>query len=351
MQFGTINVSGQIHQSNAGGIQVGSGSSATRPATAVGTIRFNTDFTRLELNNGASWANVGLGDVSSVALTGVANAITVSGGPITTSGTFVLSLAGELAGINALATTGLVERTGAGAYTTVATLPVANGGTGAVSAPAALTALGALPTAGGSMTGTLTLAADPASALQASTKSYVDNSIATAISTDTYTATAAGGLLLTAKAFSANTTSVTTGIVGGNIAVRSTASTGQTLLSSGTAGAEAAWGALNLASANAVTGTLGLANGGTGGTTAATARTSLVVPSIFRESFTNANLTTGILSVTHSLGQQYVHVMVTDNTNALVVPDSILMTNTTSTSIDFTSYGTLTGTYNVVVIG
>lgn len=38
----------------------------------------------------------------------------------------------------------------------------------------ALTTLGALPKAGGTMTGALTLAADPASALQAATKQYVD---------------------------------------------------------------------------------------------------------------------------------------------------------------------------------
>ncbi len=352
MEFGKLLVAGAIQQTANSGIQIAVGNTATRPANAVGTMRYNTDLTSVEVNSGSAWSN--LGSVASVAMTGVTNAITVSGGPITTSGTFSLALAGELAGINALATTGIVERTGAGTYTAIATLPVANGGTGATTAANALVALGALPTAGGTMTGTLTLAADPVSSLQASTKSYVDNSIATAISTDTYTASAAGGLILTGKAFSANTTSVTTGLVSGNIAVRSTATSGQTLLSSGTAGAEASWGALNLASANAVTGLLGIANGGTGAATAAAARTNLGVPGSYRTSFTSASLVSNLLTVTHNLGQQFVSPTIYDNTNSVLMPDNIIMTNSTTTTIDFTSFNTsntLVGTWNVLLIG
>jgi hypothetical protein len=81
------------------------------------------------------------------------------------------------------------------------------------------------------------------------------------------TYSAGSGLTLTGTSFSANTTGTTTGVVGGNIAVRSTATTGQVLRSSGVSGNEAAWGAVNLASSDAVTGTLPVANGGTGGTT------------------------------------------------------------------------------------
>lgn len=54
-------------------------------------------------------------------------------------------------------------------------LPIANGGTNASSAASALSNLGGAPIASPTFTGTVTLAADPVSALQAATKQYVDN--------------------------------------------------------------------------------------------------------------------------------------------------------------------------------
>jgi hypothetical protein len=445
MDVGNILVHGSLKQTANTAIQIAVGTTANRPANQAGLVRYNSDLSRYETNNGTAWSNIGAGDgtVTSISLTGVANAITVSGSPITGAGTLTLALAGELAGLSAISTNGLVARTAAGTYTprTMAASAVAGAqgititnGDGVAGAPVigfTITGLTAEAGAiagtntlamndgtnnlkatftqvatfmdtlfvnqgGDTMTGALVLAADPASALQAatksyvdnaavtattnaqsnsvlkagstmtgllvlsadptaplgaSTKSYVDNSIATAISTDTYTASAAGGLLLTGKAFSANTTSASTGLVGGNIAVRSTALTGQVLRSTGTAGAEATWGALDLTNANAVTGALAVANGGTGGATAAIARTNLVVPSIFRASFTNATLVSNALTVTHNLSQQFVHVTVTDNNNKIIQPDDITMTSTSASTVDLTSYGALTGTWNVTVIG
>ena len=355
MDVGSLILHGNFRQVSNSGVQIAVGNTTQRPTAAAGFVRFNTDVSRFETNNGAAWANIGLGDgtVSNVSVTSGTSGITVVGNAVTTTGTFVLNLAGELAGLNALAANGLVQRTGAGTYSAVATVPVASGGTGANTAVAALTNLGALPTAGGIMTGTLTLAADPTSPLQASTKSYVDNSVATAVNTavasDTYTAGA--GLTLSAKQFAANTSGITVGLVSNALVVRSTATAGQTLLSSGTAGAEATWGALNLASNAAVTGVLPVTNGGTGATTAAAARAALGVPGVFRLAFTSATLASNLLTVTHNLGQQFVQVSVTDNNNNYIEPDNVTMTSTTVTTIDFTSFATITGTYNVVVIG
>lgn len=73
------------------------------------------------------------------------------------------------------------------------TVAIANGGTGAVTAPLALAALGAVALAGSTMTGALILNADPTTALQASTKGYVDTKISALGSVFDYRGTLAGG--------------------------------------------------------------------------------------------------------------------------------------------------------------
>ena len=80
---------------------------------------------------------------------------------------------------------------------------------------------------------------------------------------------AGAGLTKTGDTLAVNTSGSSTGISSNNVIVRSTGTTGQVLRSTGTAGAEATWGALNLASTSAVTGTLAVGNGGTGTTTLA----------------------------------------------------------------------------------
>ncbi len=71
----------------------------------------------------------------------------------------------------------------------------------------------------------------------------------------------------------------------------------------------------------------------------------------YTASFTNASLTSGVLTVTHNLAQQYVTCQVYDNANKQVLPDEITLSSTTALAVDLTSFGTLSGTYNVVVAG
>jgi len=81
---------------------------------------------------------------------------------------------------------------------------------------------------------------------------------------------AGAGISITGNTVSADTDGVSLGLENGGVSdtdrliVRSTATTGQVLRSVGVDGSAATWGALNLASANAVTGTLNEINGGTG---------------------------------------------------------------------------------------
>ncbi|WP_395406316.1 hypothetical protein ACHMW6_06490 [Pseudoduganella sp. UC29_106] len=58
----------------------------------------------------------GAGTVTSVNITAPAAGITVSGGPVTTSGAITLTLADDLAALEALSGTGILERTGANTY-------------------------------------------------------------------------------------------------------------------------------------------------------------------------------------------------------------------------------------------
>jgi len=95
-----------------------------------------------------------------------------------------------------------------------------------------------------------------------------------------------------------------------------------------------------------------IANGGTGSNSAATARAALVVPSIYRQSFTNSSLVSGVLTVNHNLSQKYVAVQVSDeNDRVIFAVDDITLTSASALSIDLTSFGTLTGTWNVVITG
>lgn len=73
--------------------------------------------------------------------------------------------------------------------------------------------------------------------------------------------------------------------------------------------------------------------------------------SSYRQSFDDTNLVSGILTATHSLGNQYNSVTVIDNNDQTIVPDQITHTNTTSVDIDLTSFGSITGTWQLVVIG
>lgn len=109
--------------------------SASATATNTTTVFKPTSFNGRWLRQLLPSTAVGSGTVTSVGLTAPAAGIHVTGvSPITTNGTFGLVLTNDLAAVEALATTGFVKRTGAEAWSTVATVPV-----GDVSGGAALT--------------------------------------------------------------------------------------------------------------------------------------------------------------------------------------------------------------------
>lgn len=65
--------------------------------------------------------------------------------------------------------------------------------------------------------------------------------------------------------------------------------------------------------------------------------------------FTNASLSSGKLTVTHNLGQKLVLVQVYDNNDKQIQPTEVTLTNTTTLEIDLTDFGTLTGTWSLII--
>lgn len=263
MEFGTAIFKGPVTQTAKTAMQIAAGITAERPTGVAGMLRFNTSLSRFEGHNGTGWNVVdGVGSVTSVSLTSPSTGLSVtSGGPITDAGTLTITLAGELAALNAMATTGMVTRTGAATY-------------------------------------------------------------AQRTITQSATAGQQGIVLSNGNGVSGNPT------IGLNI-------TG-----------------LTAASSVALANTLVL-NDGTNNVkaTLTQVRTAMGMPTIYRTAFTNATLVSGTLTVTHNVGQQFVQVVVTDNNNKIILPDDITMTSTTACSVELASFGALTGTWNVVVIG
>ena len=70
----------------------------------------------------------------------------------------------------------------------------------------------------------------------------------------------------------------------------------------------------------------------------------------YSATFTNASLSAGVLTVTHNLGVENVAVSIYDNNLHLVIPDSVVLTDSNDLTVSLVSYGTISGTWTVVVM-
>jgi hypothetical protein len=70
----------------------------------------------------------------------------------------------------------------------------------------------------------------------------------------------------------------------------------------------------------------------------------------FRQSFVDGDLTVGVLTVNHALGEKFVDVSVYDDSDKKIIPDDITLTDANNLDIDILGFGTITGTWNVVVL-
>ena len=69
----------------------------------------------------------------------------------------------------------------------------------------------------------------------------------------------------------------------------------------------------------------------------------------YSATFTNADLTNGILSVTHSLGTKLVTVNIYNASNSLITPE-VTLTSINALTADLSAWGTLTGTWSIIVL-
>jgi hypothetical protein len=71
----------------------------------------------------------------------------------------------------------------------------------------------------------------------------------------------------------------------------------------------------------------------------------------FKDTFVDADLSSGILSKFHGLNKQYLSVTIIDENDNIILPDEVTFTSTDTTTIDLTTYGTLTGTWQIIILG
>lgn len=160
-----------------------------------------------------------------------------------------------------------------------------------------------------------------------------------------------------------NTDGVTTYIDGSNnVAVKSSGTSGEVLLSNGTS-TTPSWGALDLSNTSAVTNDLPITHGGTGASTAADARTNLGIATgspttststlarIAQQDCAASSGSTSTTTVTHNFGTTTVLVQVYEASSGQTVIADTVRTNSNTVTVTINGASIAGGDYKIVVSG
>jgi len=71
---------------------------------------------------------------------------------------------------------------------------------------------------------------------------------------------------------------------------------------------------------------------------------------VYIKTFTNSDLSSGVLSVSHGLSSTICQVSVFDNSNNFILPDEITLIDANSLTIDLSSFSTISGDWNCIVV-
>ena len=150
-----------------GGVVVPSGTTAQRPGSGNGTLRYNSDTATFEGYANGVWGSITTG----TGVTSVATGTGLTGGPITTTGTISIDTT-VVATLNNTMT--LTNKTISGATNTLTNIANSSLTNSSVTVGTTNIALGATSLTLGGLT-SVAVTQDPVSALQLATKQYVDN--------------------------------------------------------------------------------------------------------------------------------------------------------------------------------
>lgn len=71
---------------------------------------------------------------------------------------------------------------------------------------------------------------------------------------------------------------------------------------------------------------------------------------VYGQDFTDSDLIAGVLTAIHSLGTQYNSVVIYNDSDSAIIPDGITATSTSVVDVDISSYGTISGTWRLLVV-